>query len=117
MPFKSKAQRRLFYAKMDKGEISPETVKHWEEATPKDKKLPEHVTKKAEEVPGEPFYPDIALALYPSLTPFEIQTRVEARNAAQFRNKYKDEFYRAMGEEKKAFYLGFERKASKHHSG
>jgi len=47
MPFKSKAQRRLFYSKMQSGEMTPETVKHWEEATPKNKKLPEHVTKKA----------------------------------------------------------------------
>jgi len=27
----------------ERGEISPETVKHWEDATPKNKKLPKHV--------------------------------------------------------------------------
>jgi len=42
MPFKSQAQRRLFYAKASKGEIPESTVKRWEEHTPK-KKLPEHV--------------------------------------------------------------------------
>ena len=43
MPFKSKAQRRLFYAKADKGEIPRSTVKKWEKETPKDKELPEKV--------------------------------------------------------------------------
>lgn len=47
MPFKSEAQRRKFYAMAGRGEISRETVKHWEEATPKGKKLPEHVAKHA----------------------------------------------------------------------
>lgn len=42
MPFKSKAQRRLFYAKADKGEISKDTVKKWEKETT-DKNLPEKV--------------------------------------------------------------------------
>jgi hypothetical protein len=50
MPFKSQAQRRKFHAMASKGEISKETVKHWEEATPKGKKLPEHV-KQAEPPP------------------------------------------------------------------
>ena len=45
MPFRSQAQRGLFYAKADRGEISKKTVKHWEDATPKGKKLPEHVKK------------------------------------------------------------------------
>jgi hypothetical protein len=45
MPFKSKAQRRKFYAMADRGEISDATVKHWEDATPKGKKLPERVKK------------------------------------------------------------------------
>lgn len=43
MPFRSQAQRRLFYAKMNQGEISPKTVKHWEDATAKKKSLPEYV--------------------------------------------------------------------------
>lgn len=42
MPFKSKAQRRLFWAKANKGEIPVKTVKEWEAHT-KNKKLPEHV--------------------------------------------------------------------------
>lgn len=44
MPFKSQAQRRLFYAKKRRGEIAPATVKRWERHTPKGKKLPEKVT-------------------------------------------------------------------------
>jgi hypothetical protein len=47
MPFKSQKQRGLFYAKMNRGEFSPEMVKKWEEHTPKDKKLPKYVEKKA----------------------------------------------------------------------
>lgn len=42
MPFKSKAQRRKFYAMANRGEISRGTVKEWEDAT-KGKKLPEKV--------------------------------------------------------------------------
>lgn len=45
MPFKSEAQRRLFYAKAERGEIPKKTVKEWEEETPKNKKLPERVKK------------------------------------------------------------------------
>jgi len=45
MPFKSKSQRRKFYAMMNKGEISKKTVDEWETAT-KGKKLPEKVKKK-----------------------------------------------------------------------
>jgi len=41
MPFKSKAQRRKFYAMADRGEIPKKTVKKWEKHT-KDKDLPEH---------------------------------------------------------------------------
>lgn len=47
MPFQSQAQRRKFYAMASRGEISPKVVKEWEAHTPKDKKLPEHVEKKA----------------------------------------------------------------------
>lgn len=45
MPFKSKAQRRKFYAMADRGEISEATVDRWEDETPKGKKLPERVKK------------------------------------------------------------------------
>jgi hypothetical protein len=45
MPFKSKAQRRKFYAMADRGEISDATVERWEDETPKGKKLPERVKK------------------------------------------------------------------------
>ena len=48
MPFRSEAQRRLFYAKAKRGEISKATVEKWEKHTPKGKKLPERVTKKAQ---------------------------------------------------------------------
>lgn len=51
MPFRSSSQRRLFYLKANRGEIPKSTVEEWEAATPKGKKLPEHV-KKAE--PGPP---------------------------------------------------------------
>lgn len=46
MPFKSKAQRRKFYAMVARGEISKETVKEWESATPKGKRLPERVSRR-----------------------------------------------------------------------
>jgi hypothetical protein len=45
MPFKSKAQRRKFYAMAERGEISDDTVERWEDETPKDKELPERVKK------------------------------------------------------------------------
>jgi len=44
MPFKSKAQRRLFHAKAARGEISKKTLKEWESKTGK-KKLPEKARK------------------------------------------------------------------------
>lgn len=50
MPFKSKAQRRKFYAMADRGEIADKTVEEWEDATPKGEKLPERV-KQAEPPP------------------------------------------------------------------
>lgn len=57
MPFKSEAQRRYFHVMQAQGKISPETVKEWEDATPKKekKKLPYHVgevKKSADLVPG-----------------------------------------------------------------
>jgi len=45
MPFKSKAQRRKFYALKDKGKMSQATIDEWEKAT-KGKRLPERVKKK-----------------------------------------------------------------------
>jgi hypothetical protein len=47
MPFKSEAQRRYFYAANRRGEISDKDLKKWEDATPKDKDLPERLHKKA----------------------------------------------------------------------
>jgi hypothetical protein len=47
MPFKSQAQRRLFYAKNKTGEISDADLSKWIDETPKGKKLPERLTKKA----------------------------------------------------------------------
>jgi hypothetical protein len=44
MPFQSEAQRRLFYAKAERGEIPKKTVEHWEEDTSKN--LPERVKAK-----------------------------------------------------------------------
>lgn len=46
MPFKSKAQRRLFYAMKNRGEMSQKTIDHWEESTPN--KIPEKVPHKKE---------------------------------------------------------------------
>ena len=45
MPFKSQAQLGKLYAMQSRGEISAKTVKHFEDATPKGKKLPYHVKK------------------------------------------------------------------------
>jgi hypothetical protein len=47
MPFKSQSQRRLFYAKMSRGEFSPEMVNKWEAHTPKGKRLPDRLEKKS----------------------------------------------------------------------
>jgi hypothetical protein len=47
-PFKSEAQRRLFYAKERRGEISKKTISKWESHT-QDKKLPERLHKAGEE--------------------------------------------------------------------
>jgi|GEM_PF-3581878 len=44
-PFKSKAQRRKFYAMAERGEISKKEVEEWEEATG-NRKLPERVNNK-----------------------------------------------------------------------
>lgn len=45
MPYKSDAQRKYFHAAEERGEISPKTVKEFDEAS-KGKKLPERVKKK-----------------------------------------------------------------------
>ncbi len=42
MPFKSKAQMRLFFAKEKQGELPKGTAKRWAAETPSIKKLPEH---------------------------------------------------------------------------
>ena len=44
MPFKSQAQRRLFYA------IHPKLAEEWERETPKNKKLPQKVKKKKKKI-------------------------------------------------------------------
>lgn len=43
MPFKSKAQRRKFYAMARRGEISDDVVEKWEAETRKNIKLPEKI--------------------------------------------------------------------------
>lgn len=45
MPFKSKAQQRLFFVKEKRGELPPGTAKRWAHETKSIKKLPEHVKK------------------------------------------------------------------------
>lgn len=44
MPYKSDAQRRFFHAAEKRGEISPKTVKEYDQAS-KEKKLPEKVER------------------------------------------------------------------------
>lgn len=46
MPFKSKAQARLFWAKANRGEMPRKTAEEWARATPSIKSLPERVTSK-----------------------------------------------------------------------
>jgi len=46
MPFKSEAQRRLFWAKVNKGEMPKSTAERWEKET-LNKKLPMRLAKKA----------------------------------------------------------------------
>ena len=47
MPFRSESQRRFFWAKVNRGEISKATAEEWERET-KGKKLPERVSSKEE---------------------------------------------------------------------
>ena len=70
MPFRSESQRRLFWAKVGRGEIKRSVAEEWERATPKGKKLPERV-KHA--------YIDGLLKAAVSLTPEE-----KRRQALQF---------------------------------
>lgn len=49
MPFKSRAQQRLFFAKEERGELPKGTALEWAHHTPDIKKLPEHVKKKKQE--------------------------------------------------------------------
>lgn len=46
MPFKSEAQRRMFHAMADRGEISQSKVKEWEDKTKNKGHLPMHVKHK-----------------------------------------------------------------------
>ena len=52
MPFKSKAQRKLFWAKANRGELPKSTVHEWEHATNNKSRLPEHVKKTAAYIAG-----------------------------------------------------------------
>lgn len=45
MPFKSKAQMRLFFAKQKRGELPEGTAEAWAAETPNIEKLPDHVKK------------------------------------------------------------------------
>jgi len=83
MPFKSKAQRRKFYAMANRGEMPKETVKHWEEAT-HGKKLPEHVKKAVEAaalklpamptpITSTPLTPAVAVAAAPTIAKLKAQ--------------------------------------------
>ena len=45
MPYKSKAQERLFFAKEARGELPKGTAKEWAHETKNIKKLPEHKKK------------------------------------------------------------------------
>jgi hypothetical protein len=47
MPFKSKAQRRKFYALKSEGKMDQETIDEWESETKNKKKLPERIEKAA----------------------------------------------------------------------
>lgn len=44
MPYKSQAQKKMFFAKESKGELPKGTAKRWAKHTPDMKKLPEHKT-------------------------------------------------------------------------
>jgi hypothetical protein len=46
MPFRSKAQQRLFFAKEASGDLPAGTAERWARETPSIKALPEHVKKR-----------------------------------------------------------------------
>jgi hypothetical protein len=50
MPFKSKAQQRLFFAKENRGELPKGTAMEWAHKTENIKALPEHTKKSASEI-------------------------------------------------------------------
>jgi len=52
MPFKSEVQRKKFYAMASRGEMPRATVKKWEAHTPKGRKLPARLHKKASFLDG-----------------------------------------------------------------
>ena len=64
MPFKSKAQRRLFWAKANRGELPESTVHEWEHATKNKSRLPEHVRKTAAYAAGRDY---VLFALFGNL--------------------------------------------------
>lgn len=47
MPYTSKSQMRLFFAKEKRGELPKGTARRWAHHTPSIKKLPEKVNKKS----------------------------------------------------------------------
>jgi len=74
MPFKSKAQMRMFYAKEAKGELPEGTAKTWVEHTKNLKNLPEHVKKASDafsKIANQLFKPEEA----PPIKPEVIQTQ------------------------------------------
>jgi len=54
MPFKSKAQRRKFYALKSKGDMDQKTIDEWEDETPK--KIPERVPAKEADIEKTAFW-------------------------------------------------------------
>lgn len=79
MPFKSQAQRRLFYAKARSGEISESKVREWERETPKNKKLPEKV--------AGIFRPRNIIAVGALATPYAVGRSVQKKQREQIVEK------------------------------
>lgn len=55
MPYRSDAQRRFFHAAAKRGEISPKTVEHWDEAS-RGKEVPERVSANKTDIAGPDLY-------------------------------------------------------------
>ena len=72
MPFKSKAQMRLFYAKENSGELPKGTAKRWEGETKNIKSLPEHVKKASLEL----LFSKIAEALFDPMKSKPLSQRI-----------------------------------------